>query len=146
MTNAIKPTKITFKKTESEWYNYHHTLKEIVRLREEIMYPFDEEINDPTVVAGNNSVRNPGDPTGRMATRLYTSKQLSYLNEVVEAIDRVYNALPDNYKELVRMKYWRKNNQWTWQRIADELGIGRATAIRRRNEVIQATIEILGWR
>lgn len=146
MTNAIKPTKITFKKTESEWYNYHHTLKEIARLREEIMYPFDEEINDPTVVAGSNSVRNPGDPTGRMATRLYTSKQLSYLNEVVEAIEQVYNALPDNYKELVRIKYWNNNNQMTWDGIALKLCVSKRQAIRWRDDIIQATVEVLGWR
>lgn len=145
MSNAIKATKITFKKTEAEWYNYHNTLKEIARLREEIMNPFDEEPEDTNIVKGAASVRVPGDPTARMATRLTTSKQLNYLNEIVEAIDRVYNALPDNYKELVRIKYW-SNKDLTWDVIAEELYVNRSTAIRWRNEIVQATIELLGWR
>ena len=143
--NAIKTTKITFKKTESEWYNYHHTLKEIARLREEIMNPYDEEINDPTVVKGASSVRSPGDPTERMATRLTTSRQLNYLEEVTHSIEQVYNALPDNYKDLVRVRYWSKKDL-DWNAIADELHVNRATAIRWRNEIVQATIELLGWR
>lgn len=145
MTNAIKPTKITFKKTEAEWYNYHHTLKEIARLREEIMNPFDEE-PDTNVGGGVNSVRIPGDPTERMATRLTTSRQLSYLTGIVEAIEQVYNAIPDNYKKLVRIKYWNKNNELTWDGIALELSVSKRQAIRWRDEIIHATVEVLGWR
>lgn len=145
MTNAIKATKITFKKTEAEWYNYHHTLKEIARLREEIMNPFDEE-PDENYGGGVNSVRVPGDPTGKMATRLMTSKQLNYLTEIVEAIEKVYNALPDDYKELVRVKYWNKNKQLNWDGIALELNISKRQAQRWRNEIVQATVELLGWR
>lgn len=145
MTNAIKPTKITFKKTEAEWYNYHNTLKEIARLREEIMNPFDED-PDTNIGGGSNSVRIPGAPTERMATRLTTNKQLKYLTEVVEAIEQVYNALPDNYKELARVKYWSKNNKLTWDGVALKIGVSRATAIRRRDDIILATVEVLGWR
>lgn len=142
--NAIKTTKITFKKTESEWYNYHHTLKEIARLREEIMNPFDEE-PDKNTGGGSNSVRKISDPTSNMATRLLNSRQLSYLTEITDAVERVYNALPDDYKELVRIRYWSKRDK-DWNAIACDLHVHRSTAIRWRNEVIQATIELLGWR
>lgn len=141
---AIKATKLTFKKVESEWYNYHQTVKEIAELREEIMNPFDEE-KDENDIKGATSVRMPGNPTANMATRLVTSKQLSYVTEIAEAIERVYNALPDNYKQLVRVRYWSKKDK-DWNAIADELHVNRATAIRWRNEIIQATIEVLGWR
>ncbi|GGB56708.1 hypothetical protein GCM10011409_37830 [Lentibacillus populi] len=142
---AIKPTKLAFKKVEAEWYDYHHTLKEIAKLREEIMNPFDEDPDDPTIVKGANSVRMPGDPTRRMATRLTTSKQLTYLNEIVDAIENVYNALPDDYKKLVRVRYWGNKNL-NWNAIANELHVNRTTALRWRDEIIQATIELLGWR
>src|SRR5690554_6140477 len=98
MAIAVQITKITFKKTEAEWYNYHNTLKEIARLREEIMNPFNEE-PDHNTGAGSNSVRVISDPTATVATRLVMSKQLTYLTEVVEAIEKVYNALPDDYKK-----------------------------------------------
>lgn len=142
---AIKTTKITFKKTEAEWYNYHYTLQEIARLREEIMNPFNDE-PDENIGGGTNSVRTPGDPTGRMATRLTTSKQLNYLTEIVDAIEHVYNALPDNYKKLVRLRYWSKHSQLTWDGVALELNISKRQAQRWRNEIIQATVEVLGWR
>src|SRR5690625_5566139 len=76
MTNAIKPTKITIKKVESEWYNYFNTLNEITRLREEITNPFDEEPDNNTG-GGVNSVRNISDPTAKMATRLMTRDRKS---------------------------------------------------------------------
>lgn len=142
----IKITKITFKKAEAEWYNYHHTLKEIAKLREEIMNPFDEDPEDKTIVKGANSVRMPGNPTERIATRLTTSKRLSYLNDIADAIEQVYNALPDNYKKLIRLRHWNKENKLTWDVIAIELHVDRTTAMRWRDEIIQATIELLGWR
>lgn len=145
MTNAIKPTKITFKKTEAEWYNYYNTLKEIARLREEIMNPHNDE-PDENYGGGVSSVRVPGDPTAKMATRLMTSKQLSYLAEVVDAIERVYNALPDRYKELVRIRYWSKNNELNWDGVSLKLNISRRRAINWRDEIIYATVELLGWR
>lgn len=146
MTKSIKPKETTFKHAEAEWFNYHNTLKELARLRESIMNPFDDDPEDPTIVKGANSVRMVGDPTQRMATRLATHKRLEHLSEVTKAIEQVYNALPDNYKELARLRYWNKNNKLTWDGIALSLGVGRSTAIRRRNEIIQATIELLGWR
>jgi len=145
VTTAIKTKKLTFKQVESEWYDYHDTLKEISKLRESIMNPFDEE-PDTNTGGGANSVRKPGDPTGNMATRLTRNKQLNHLNDIVDAIDQVYNALPDNYKQLVRLKYWSKNRQLTWDGIALELNVSKRQAMRWRNEIIQATVEVLGWR
>ncbi|SEQ23121.1 phage transcriptional activator, RinA family [Virgibacillus subterraneus] len=143
---TLKPKKITFKHAESEWYNYHHTLKEIAKLREGIKYPFDEDPEDPTIVKGANSVRTPGNPTQRIATRLTTSKQLTYLTEVAEAVEQVYNALPDDYKKLVQLRYWSKSKDLTWDSLALELNVSRRQAIYWRKEIIQATVEVLGWR
>lgn len=145
MTTAIKTKKLTFKQVESEWYDYHNTLKEVSRLREAIMNPFDDE-PDTNTGGGANSVRNPGDPTGKIVTRLTCSKQLSFLNEIVDAIDKVYNALPDNYKKLVRLRYWSKSEKYTWEGIALRLNVSERQARRWRNEIVQATVEVLGWR
>ena len=142
MNATIKPTKITFKKCEAEWYNYHNTLKEIAKLREEIMNPFQEE----NINLGGSKPNIPDKPTERIATRLTTHKQLNYLTEVTEAIEQVYNALPDDYKKLVRLKYWNKNERLTWQGIADKLNVSERQARRWRDEIIMATIELLGWR
>lgn len=142
MKNAIKPTTLTIRKIEAEWFNYHNTLKEIARLRESIMHPFQEE--DENVGGGQSNI--PGAPTERIATRLTTQKQLNYLTEIIEAVEQVYNALPDNYKELARLRYWNKNNELNWDGIALELNVSKRQAIRWRDEIMQATLELLGWR
>jgi len=144
MSTIIKPTKLAFKKAEAEWHNYHNTLKEIERLREEIMNPYKPS-EDVNIIKGANSVKRPGDPTGITATRLTTHKQLNYLTEVVKAIENVYGTLSDEYRKLVKLRYWN-NRKLTWDVIADELHVNRTTAMRWRDEIIIATIELLGWR
>ena len=144
MKTGIKPTKLTFKKTESEWYNYHNTLREIAKLREEIMTPFEEQ-EDEKIVAGANSVRSIGDPTYNIATRLTTSKQLRYLEEITNAIEQVYESLPDNYKKMVHLRYWN-NKDLTWDVIAEKLHVSRRQAFYWRKSIIHSTIELLGWR
>jgi RinA family phage transcriptional activator len=146
MSLAIKPTKTTFKKVESEWFNHHQTLKEIARLREEIMNPFDDDPDDKTIVSGANSVRQTGNPTDRIATRLVTHKQLNYLLEITQSIEKVYNAIPDDYKKLVRVKYWSKEKDLTWDGIAAKCNVSKRQAMRWRDEIVNATIEVLGWR
>jgi RinA family phage transcriptional activator len=143
MSLAIKPTKTTFKKVESEWYSYHKTLKEIARLREEIMNPFNEDI-DENIGGGRNN--QTSSPTERIASRLITHKQLNYLVQVTNAIEEVYNALPDEYKNLVRYRYWSKEKDLVWDVIADKLNVSRRQAFNWRKEIINATIEVLGWR
>lgn len=143
MAIAIKIKKTTFKHVEAEWYNYYETLKEIANLREEIMYPMQEQ-EDINIVKGANSVRQPGDPTEKIATRLTTNKRIKHLQEIATAIETVYNVLPKDYKKLVCVKYWSRHNL-TWDGIALELSISKRQAIRWRNIIIQAIVEVLGW-
>lgn len=142
MSLAIELTKTTFKKIEAEWFNYHNTIKEIALLREEIMNP-PKEWNENIGGGKSNMISKP---TERIATRLSINKQLNYLTEIVEAIEEVYNALPDDYKKLVQLRYWSKNRQLTWDGIALEIGISERQARRWRNEIVLATAEVLGWR
>lgn len=146
MSTAIKPKKTTFKHVEAEWYNYHITLREIARLRLEIMNPFDEQPEQVNIVKGANSVREPGNPTERIATRLTTNKRLSHLTEVTDAIEQVYQALPENYKQLVKLKYWNKGKSLSWTEIAFQLHVVPKTAQRWRDSIVHTTIDVLGWR
>lgn len=143
MTQVIELTKITFKKIEAEWYNYHNTKREITLIREEIMNPFREEIDENIGGGRSNEV---GKPTERIATRLSLNKQLNHLNDIVTAIDEVYEVLPEEYKKLVQLRYWSKNRQLTWDGIALKLNVSKRQAMRWRDEIIQATSEVLGWR
>jgi RinA family phage transcriptional activator len=142
MTVASKLKKATFKHIESELYSYHDTLKEINNLRQDIM--FCSENDDENIGGGKNNIISS--PTERIATRLATHKRLIQLEEVTNAIYKVFQGLPEDYQKLVRLKYWTRPQTLTWEGIADRLHIGRRTAFRMRDEVVYAVGEVLGWR
>lgn len=141
----IKITKTTFKKTEAEWFNYHKTLKEIKLLEDTILNPFEEQPDDPGIVKGANSVTDPGDPTYYSAARLTRHKQLNYLREIASAIETVYNELPRDHKRLVQVRYW-SNKNLQWDGIAEECYVSKRQAMRWRDAIVLATVEVLGWR
>lgn len=137
----LKITKPTFKKCEAEWFNYRRTLKEIKLLEEAILHPFEERDQNKGVSQSNV----PGDPVGSSAIRLTRHKQLNYLREIASAIETVYNELPKDYKRLVQVRYW-SNKKLIWDSIAKECNVSRRQAIYWRDEIILATVEVLGWR
>jgi RinA family phage transcriptional activator len=144
-TTRIK--KATFKHIESELYSYKDTLNEIRNIRQYILSGAnDDDREEINIVKGANSVREPGDPTGRVATRLVSHKKLNRLEEITNAIEKVYTNLPDTHQELIKLKYWTKPQTLTWDGIAEELSVGRATAFRWRDEIIYALAEVIGWR
>jgi RinA family phage transcriptional activator len=142
MTAATKLKKATFQHIESELYSYHDTLKEIKILRDNIM--FCNENDDENIGGGRNNL--PSSPTERIATRLATHKRLIQLEEVTNSIYKVYTGLPEDYKKLIRLKYWTRPQLKTWDGIAEEIPVSRRTAFNMRDEIIYAIGEVLGWR
>ncbi|WP_394139567.1 transcriptional regulator [Cytobacillus oceanisediminis] len=142
MTVAVKLKKATFKHIESELYYYKDTVREIEQLRKDIM--FCNENEDENTGGGRNNL--PSSPTERIATRLATHKRLNQLEEVANAIQKVYTGLPEDYQKLVRLKYWTKPQTKTWEGIAESIPVSRRTAFNMRDEIIFAIGEVLGWR
>lgn len=142
MAVAVKLKKATFKHIESELYYYKDTVREIENLRKDIMFCNDNE--DENTGGGRNNL--PSSPTERIATRLATHKKLKQLEEVANAIQKVYTGLPEDYQKLVRLKYWTKPQTLTWEGIADKLYITSRQSMRWRDEIIFAIAEVLGWR
>lgn len=142
MTTAVKIKKATFKHIESELYSYKDTLKEIEELRKNIM--FCNENQDENVGGGRSSFIS--DPTSRIGTRLVTHKRLGKLEEIANAIEKVYTGLPEEYQKLVRLKYWTRPQTLTWEGIADKIPVSRRTAFNMRDEIINTIAEVLGWR
>src|SRR5690606_2784502 len=138
---VIKLKPGTFKHVESELYGFHDTKKELVRLKNEILHA-----SNPPSLEGGGKGNLPGDPTGRTATLLVTHRRIEQLERIVEAIEAVYEALPREKQELVRLKYWTKPQTLTWEGIALKLHVSRATALRWRDEIVYAVAERLGWR
>lgn len=143
MTTAtkIKLRRGTFQHIEAELYAYHDTLKEIAKLRNEILHASSE----PDRVGGGRG-NTPTDKTGVAAIRLATDKRLNSLVEVVEAIESVVERLPEKKRELVKLKYWSQPRTLTWDGIALRLDVSRRTAINWRNEIVYAIALKMGWR
>ena len=138
----IKLRKATFQHVESEMYAYHETRREIIRLKNEILYGKGNE--DENTGGGRSSL--PGDPTGMTAVLLVSHKRLEQLQAVVNAIELVVNGLPDGHKELVKLKYWTKPQTLTWDGIAHKLHVSKRQALRWRDEVVQMVGDKIGWR
>jgi RinA family phage transcriptional activator len=142
VTTAIKLKKATFKHIESELYSYKDTLKEIEFIRNNIMF-CKEEI-DENVGGGRASL--PGKPTENIATRLATHRRLTKLEEIANAIEKVYVNLPETHQKLIQLRYWTRPQKYTWEGIAEQLHVNRATAFRWRDQIINSIAEVLGWR
>lgn len=78
--------------------------------------------------------------------RLTRHKQLNYLREITSAIETVYNELTSDRKRLVHVRYWNNRDRKNWDCIADLCNVSKRQAQRWRDEIAQATIEVLGWR
>lgn len=140
--NQIKLRKGTFQHVESELYAYHDTCKEIVRLKNEILY--GKKFDDENVGGGRSNI--PGDPTGSVAIKLVTHKKLEQLLNITDAIETVLNQLPEEKKELVRIRYWTRPQTLTWDGIASKLHVSRRTAINWRDEIVRDISVRIGWR
>jgi RinA family phage transcriptional activator len=142
VTTAIKLKKATFKHIESELYSYKDTLTEIEELRKDII--FTRESNDENIGGGRSSL--PSSPTEQIGTRLATHKRLGQLEQIANAIQKVYTGLPEDYQKLVRLKYWTKPQTLTWDGIANKIPVSRRTAFNMRDEIVNTIAEVLGWR
>lgn len=134
--------KRTFKYIEKEIYSLHDTLKEIKLIEYEIVHGNDIDIDGPQ--PGRTSVRTINDTTAIKATELVEHKRLKRMKEKVDAILKVYNSLPEEKKSLVKLYYWDRPGELTWEGIAKELNMGRATAIRWRNSFVLRVAEEMG--
>lgn len=141
---ADKLRKATFKYIESEVYHLQETLRMIDLIRYEILHGTSKEDSNPE--AGKNSVRDITDETERKATALFEEKRLRKLEKNSNAILKIYDDLIDERKELVKLYYWKRPGELTWEGIAKELHISRRTAIRWRKAFIYKVAEELGER
>jgi RinA family phage transcriptional activator len=141
---AVATKKDVFKRVEAILYSYPQMKKEIRMIRESIM--FDKEEIDENVGGGRPSL--PGKPTERTATKLVTNEQLERLERMVKVIEDVYQSLTDEYKRLIKLRYWtsrkyRWEQKMTWERIAKEIHVSERHARRMREEIVQAIAEKL---
>lgn len=137
-----KLTRGTMQHVESELQAYHETKKEIIRLKNEILYDTPSYHDN---IGGSRS-NQPSDPTASKAVLIVSHRKIEQLERIVEAIETIYERLPEEKQKLIRLKYWSKSRHLTWDGIAMEVGVHRATALRWRDEFVKAVADRIGWR
>jgi len=144
MTETMKIRKGTVKHVEMELFDYHETVKRIKARRDELM---SNTVPEGRAVISTSEIEplRYNSSTERLGIRLASDRQLQEMERIAKAIEHVYNVCDAERKELIRIKYWAKPQKLTWEGIAAELHISRATAFRWRDEIIQALSERLGW-
>lgn len=130
-----------FRHVEAELYAYPYRKKEIARLREEILHPYKPE-DEQNI---KNMYNKIGDPTAKKAIALVSHARLHYLERVVDAIEEVYNRLPEPKREFVKVKFWTQPQRLTAVGICQKLGISDRTYSRWRSQIVSDIAEILGW-
>ncbi|UXR29847.1 transcriptional regulator [Staphylococcus simulans] len=134
MSVDIKPG--TFKYIESEIYNHQDNKKEINRLRMEILNPYKEA--DSNIIYGPMQKGEPTRTTEVMATRLLTNKMLRNLEEMVAAIEYVYQRLPEEHKKVIRLKYWNNQRNLKMDQIGYECHMHRNTVTSIRKSFVKS--------
>ena len=138
----MKLKRQTFKYIEREIYDLHDTIKEIKVIEYDIIHGNNIDSENP--VPGRISARKASDTTAVKATELVEHKKLQRMKEKVNAILKVYNSLPEEKKRLIELYYWERPGELTWDGIAKELNMGRATAIRWRNAFVKRVAQEMG--
>lgn len=138
----LKLRRGTFQHVESELYAYHDTKKEIVRLKNEILY--GTACQDENVGGGRSNL--PSDPTGKTAVLMVSHRRIEQLERIVDAIESVVERLPHEKQRLVRIRYWTRPQRLTWDGIASELHVSRRQAMRWRDEIVHQVAVKIGWR
>lgn len=138
----IKPG--TFKYIESEIYSHSENKKEIDRLRLAILNP--TKSSDENIIYGPLEKGLPVRTTEVMATRLLTNKMLRNLEEMVEAIEYVYNRLSDDRKKVIELKYWNKDRKLKMEQIASECHMHRNTVSSIRRNFVKAVAMHVGMK
>lgn len=130
-----------FQHVEAEIFAYPYRKREIARLREDILVP--HQPTDENRGGGKSNM--PGDPTGKKAMGLATHAKLYNLERVADAIDEVFNKLPQVKQEFIQVKYWTTPQRLTTVGICEKLGISDRTFSRWRGQFVHDVAEILGW-
>jgi RinA family phage transcriptional activator len=126
---------------EDELTHYHDTLREIERLRQDILHGGRSSLGGDDGGRGSG----PSDPTARVAMALVADARIERMEKITRIIERVIPRLQPEKRKMVQIMYWDRPRMLTWQGVAIKLHITKRTAFRWRREIIHAIAEQGGF-
>lgn len=122
-------------------YLHNENKKTIKAFRESILHPYRE--TDTNIGGGSPNI--PSDPTGSMAIKLSTPKELKRTIEVVEVIDKVLEHCTADHYDVIKSKYidgfkGKKNDL-----VSSETHLSESTVKRKDREFLEKLRLDLGY-
>jgi RinA family phage transcriptional activator len=117
---------------EDELTHYHETVREIEKLKNDILHQGRSSLGGDEGGRGSG----PSDPTALIAIELSSNARIVRLEHIADVIDSVVSQLHPIKRKLIQVMYWDRPRQYTWQGAAIHLHIHKATAHRWRKEIL----------
>lgn len=114
----------TFRHVESELELYHDTRKEIIRM--------------------NNETSSDG-PLHSGGSLLNKQTRLREIERFIRAIDYVFERLPADKQEFIKLNYWTRPPVLNWRGMAKQLHCSTKELSKWQFEIVFAIAHELGW-
>lgn len=125
-------SKNTYRYVENEIRSYKNTVRELVRLKNDLILE--------TGIAPEIRGSEVGRPTENKVIKLSLDKKIIEMEKVVNAVEKVYRQLSKEKKEVME-EYW--NGRYTAIGLSEKVGIERTTIYRwKRGIVYKVAIEL----
>ena len=127
-------SKNTFKYVEQEIRQYKNNLKELSRLKNDIIHETSEKQN------GRSS--NLGDSTAAKAVKLSMNRKITELEKTQKAIETIHQGLCQD-KQSVMEEYWQ--SRYTTAGLSYKLGVDERTIRRWKQQIVYSVAAELNY-
>lgn len=121
-------------------------IKNIKQHRKELRFRGYEllENHDPENLGASkgNSVSNPieMETLKKMGDRKYSN-----LDNIVSSVEKLIATVDDDSLKMMKLKYWNKVGDYTWEDVADEMYMTRRSVSRRRDKWLLLLAEYMDY-
>lgn len=129
----------SFGYVEKELFHLPETRKAIIRRKEMLL---NNSVVDENVGGGKSNL--PGKPTEQKAILVADDKRLQQMENIVSAIETVYELLPNDKRMFMQLRYWTRPNVLNMTGVAMKMERDETTLRRWRKAIINSIIELSG--
>lgn len=123
---------------EAELRDYHQTKADLIEAKDDFIH--QAPIADLSGVRGTDTSR----PTESKVLQIITNKRIKRAEQIIQAIEIIVSALPEEKYRLIELKYWAKPQTLTDAGIAMELNCDRRTLYKWKDGILLAIGKEMG--
>lgn len=134
-----KLSRYDIQKLEDYWINLDQYKRDLKFREWELLNPHQENI----MVGGRSG--KISDTTGNRAILLVEDDLYQNLQRIINGVEKLHDALDEDEKTIVDMRYRTKRGYNEWEDIAYELGYSRRKVLKIRDGIIDRTAIEIKW-